>query len=122
MNANGKTVGSEIAERLRRFTNQLEELGDVSELSAVLTVRKVKLDLKPRVFLGYEIKAIREQLRISQPVLAEFLGVASGTVKDWEQDKYLPQGPACRVFEEISRDCALWSKRIRELASSATSA
>lgn len=116
MNAKGKSMGAEITDRLRRFTEKIEKLDNVAELPDVLTVRKVKLDLRPRSFTSEEIREIRKLLKVSQPVLAEFLGVSPSTVKDWEQGVCPLSGPACRILEEMHRDLELWSKRIRELA------
>ena len=116
MNASEKSMGAEITDRLRRFTEKLDSIEDVADLSEVLTVRKVKRDLRPRSFSSDEVRDIRKLLRVSQPVLAEFLGVSPSTVKDWEQGVCSPQGPACRILEEMQRDLELWSKRIRELA------
>ena len=116
MSVENRSMGSELVDRLRRFTGKLDSLNDSSELPEVLTVRKVKLDLKPRSFSANEVKAIRKRLRVSQPVFAEFFGVSASTVKDWEQGISPPTGPVCRILEEMLRDIEPWSKRIRELA------
>jgi DNA-binding transcriptional regulator YiaG len=116
MSAKGKSMGAEITDRLRKFTEKIEKLENVSELPEVLTVRKVKLDLRPRNYSSDEVREIRKLLKVSQPVLAEFLGVSPSTVKDWEQGVCPPQGPACRILEEMQRDLELWAKRIRDLA------
>jgi len=117
MGKNKKTIAGEIANRLRRFTETLEHIEDIADLPKVLTVRTVKLDLRPPTFDAVEIKEIRTQLRVSQPVFAEFLGVSASCVKDWEQGKNVPQGPACRIMDEMQRDITLWRNRILELAS-----
>lgn len=111
-----RSVGSELLHRLEGFTKKIESLDGPSALPDVLTVRKVKLDLKPRPFEASEVRFIRDRLRVSQGVFAEFLGVSPSTVQDWEQGDCAPRGPACRVMEEMMRDPDRWHRRIRELA------
>ena len=41
-----------------------------------------------------DVKAIRDSLDLSQESFAGFLGVSLGTVRDWEQKRREPQGPA----------------------------
>ena len=41
-----------------------------------------------------DVKAIRDSLGPSQESFAGFLGVSLGTVRDWEQKRREPQGPA----------------------------
>jgi putative transcriptional regulator len=41
-----------------------------------------------------DVKAIRDSLELSQESFAGFLGVSLGTVRNWEQKRREPQGPA----------------------------
>ncbi len=113
---NEKTVGSELVDRLGRFTQKLESVDRVSDLPKFLTVRTIKLNLSPATFSGEQIKTVRESLCISQAVFADFLGVSVGAVRDWEQGINEPIGPVCRIVEEITHNLEAWSRRIRELA------
>ena len=110
------SVGKEVLGRLKRFTEKFQTLNGPSDLPNVLTVRKVKLDLKPRAFNATEVKAIRDKLRVSQGVFADFLGVSVSTVQDWEQGASVLQGPACRIMEEMLRDIETWRNRIHQQA------
>lgn len=116
MKGNKINVGNEILGRLERFTDKLDSIGDASKIQDVLTVRKVKLNLRPQSFTGDQLREIRSRLRVSQAVFAEFLGVSASTLRDWEQGVSPVAGPACRLLEEILRDVEDWSKRIRDLA------
>ena len=111
-----KTVGGEMVDRLRRFTETLESAESTSDLPELLTVRKVKLNLSPRAFSAAEVKEIRRRLSVSQAIFAEFIGVAAATLRDWEQGVSTPSGPACRIMDEIALNFDAWSKRIRDLA------
>ena len=113
-------VGKEVLGRLKRFTEKIQSLQGPDELPEVLTVRKVKLDLRPRGFKATEIKAIRDKLRVSQGVFADFLGVSVSTVQDWEQGLTVAQGPACRILEEMLRDIESWRDRIHQQAAATT--
>ena len=41
-----------------------------------------------------DVKAIRDSLELSQESFAGFLGVSLGTLRNWEQKRREPQGPA----------------------------
>ena len=41
-----------------------------------------------------DVMAIRDSLELSQESFAGFLGVSLGTVRNWEQKRREPQGPA----------------------------
>ncbi len=111
-----KRVGEELASRLERFESQFQNAESASKLAKTITVRAVKLDILPREFTTEEIKGIRTLLSVSQAVFAKFLGVGAGTVKDWEQGKYPPGGPARRIMEEIEREPDTWRTRVEKLA------
>ena len=116
-----KTIGQKIVERLGKFTEKLEEVERINQLPSVLTVRTVKLNLRPKSVSADEVRAMRTRLQVSQAVFAEFIGVAAATVRDWEQGKNEPSGPACRIIEEMFREPEAWRKRFLDLASGATS-
>jgi len=49
------------------------------------------------------LKALRERLHVSQPVLAMYLGVTKSTVAQWEQGVKKPRGPALRLLNLADR-------------------
>lgn len=49
-------------------------------------------------FTPEEIRAIREQERVSQPVFARYLNVSKNLVSDWERGVKKPGGPALRLL------------------------
>ena len=57
----------------------------------------------PREYTGAELKALRANLRVSQPVLATYLGVTKSTVAQWEQGTKKPRGPALRLLSILDR-------------------
>ena len=48
-----------------------------------------------------EIRAIREQEHVSQPVFARYLNVSKNLVSDWERGVKKPGGPALRLLTLI---------------------
>lgn len=50
-----------------------------------------------------DIKAIRENERVSQPVFARYLNVSRNLVSDWERGAKRPGGPALRLLSIVSR-------------------
>lgn len=53
-------------------------------------LRTLTVDL-PR---AADVPGIRKTLGLSQPEFAQFMGVSVATLRNWEQDRREPQGPA----------------------------
>ncbi len=51
-----------------------------------------------------EIKAIREQEAVSQPVFARYLNVSKNLVSDWERGAKRPGGPALRLLTLVRKN------------------
>jgi putative transcriptional regulator len=102
-----------VAEKIVRG---LAELADALEndesLAKKFTCRKVILDLKPIPYSPKTVKSTRKLLRCSQAVFAHFLGVSPATVQAWEQGRYVPENPTCRLMDEIQRDPEYWRNRL----------
>jgi putative transcriptional regulator len=50
-----------------------------------------------------EIRAIREQESVSQPVFARYLNVSKNLVSEWERGVKRPGGPALRLLSIVQR-------------------
>ena len=50
------------------------------------------------------VKALRAKLGLSQPKFAQLLHVDVGTLRNWEQGRREPTGPARALLTAISRD------------------
>lgn len=55
--------------------------------------------IEARGFKGTQVKRIRSDLKLSQPVFAQLLNVSAETIKAWEQGKRVPDGAAVRLLE-----------------------
>lgn len=82
--------------------------GLISGLQDALEWKRGKIDLKtteielpenPPEMDGQSVRRIREQLKVSQPVLAKYLGVSDKAVKSWEQNISQPNGSATRLLQ-----------------------
>ena len=49
-------------------------------------------------FNGFVVKKIRKNLKMTQNLFAQTLGVSVKTVEAWEANKNIPQGPAQRIL------------------------
>lgn len=103
-------AGLEILAALTEVRDALKSGKPVEE---AFTVRRVKLDLEPRLYDKAEVKRVREAIKASQPLFAKLLGVDVNTVRSWEQGKREPSPMARRFMDEIIADPKRWQKRLR---------
>jgi len=77
-----------------------ELLESVKEAKAIIDGEKEP----SRIFIYDEldVKLIREQFGLSQSKFASLLGISLGTLRNWEQGRRKPQGPA-RVLLRVAR-------------------
>ena len=101
--------GAKIVSALERFRDVIEAGTPIEQR---YTVRRVKLDLTPRMFGPAEVKGIRAMMGVSQPIFGQFLGVDVKTVRSWEQGRRAPSGMACRFLEEIQASPEHWRSRL----------
>jgi putative transcriptional regulator len=50
-----------------------------------------------------DIRALREQEHVSQPVFAAYLNVSKNLISDWERGKKKPGGPALRLLNIVKK-------------------
>lgn len=67
-----------------------------------LTARDAKVAPPPK-YGSEKVRAVRSQLRLSQPVFARALNVSLGTVRGWEQGARVPDGPTRRLLQLAER-------------------
>lgn len=64
------------------------------------TVRATKVHIPRRI----DVAKVRKKLNLSQKDFAAFSGISLSTVRDWEQNRRLPRGPARVLLTIIERD------------------
>ena len=107
------SVGSRMVERLKRFAEALEATDRIPER---FTCRTIRLNLVPQPYSPERVREARDSLYASQAIFAQFLGVSTRAVQDWEQGVKPPLGSACRLMDEILRNPDYWLSRLKELA------
>jgi len=92
-----KRMGEELIEAM-------QELVDYSE--GKLDLRTSRLPVSPvcDTISPAEIKAVRENLKMSQSVFALVIGVSKKTVESWEAGRYKPDGAARRLITIMQID------------------
>ena len=108
-----QSVGDKIVGRLKSFVDAVENGEDPLQR---FTCRTIRLQLEPQDYSPALVKSTRELLGASQAIFAQFLGVSTSSVQDWEQGQKPPQGSACRLMDEIRRDPEYWLGRLRDLS------
>lgn len=51
-----------------------------------------------------QVRVIRKRTGMAQPAFADAIGVALGTLRNWEQGRRDPEGPAKALLRAISND------------------
>ncbi len=110
------SAGEKIVRSLKNFVETIEASDSTDEVLQRFTCRTIRLQLEPREYSPELVKKTREILGTSQALFAQFLGVSSRAVQDWEQGAKPPKGSACRLMDEIQRDPDYWRSRLRDLA------
>ncbi|WP_416194531.1 helix-turn-helix domain-containing protein [Sphingomonas sp. 10B4] len=96
-----ETYRSEITAAVHETAEDLHEVGLIDKR----TMREFHaLCLAPAPALSpAEIKAIREQEAVSQPVFARYLNVSKNLVSEWERGAKRPGGPALRLLSVVRK-------------------
>ena len=91
-----KTYQSEALASVHEMMEGLAEAGHIGKR----TMREFdEACFEPTPILApEEIRAIREDAHVSQPVFARYLNVSKNLVSDWERGAKRPGGPALRLL------------------------
>lgn len=57
----------------------------------------------PNALSPQEIKAVREENHVSQPVFARYLNTSESTVQKWETGAKRPSGPALKLLDIVRK-------------------
>jgi putative transcriptional regulator len=98
-------AGAKILAGLKEIADALDS-GEPIERR--FTVREVIVP-EPGEYDAKAIKAIRNQLGLSQVLFAHLIGVSVILEQAWEQGRRFPTATARRLFDEIRRDPARWA-------------
>jgi len=100
-------------QRIEGLTELRDVLAPGDSLEQHFTAHKVKTRLVPSVYGPEDIRRVREQLRASQGIFADFLGVTPWTVSAWELGRRKASRTICRYLDDIQEFPELWAKRMQ---------
>lgn len=103
------TIGSEIAEGLEEFAEELERGTDIVK---EFNCRRVRFVVKTGNYTPKKVRQTRRRIHCSQAVFAEVMGVTPNAVRSWEQGSRPPSKTACRLMDAINREPAGWMDMI----------
>jgi DNA-binding transcriptional regulator YiaG len=69
-----------------------------------LTMRQLKEMAPPMSVRAVDVAEVRKRLGVSQGVFARMFGLSVGTIRDWEQGRSQPDGPARVLLQVIDRE------------------
>ena len=113
MTTNKKSIGAQLIESMTEFAAALES-GE--PLEKRLTGHTIRLDIVPGRYTPAQVRTVRRLLGVSQSIFAQFLGVATTTVRSWEQGTNRPSGAAARLMDEIQSEPEHFRLRLRQAA------
>lgn len=90
-----------------------ELLGSVREAGAI--VRGEREAARRTSIPASGVRGIRERTSLSQPEFADLIGVSVKTLRNWEQDRRRPTGPAAALLSIIEFDPVLAVKAIHRV-------
>ncbi len=102
MNAKTKPKAkSRILEAVHETAGDLQRLGFIDKRKQ----QKIEaLCLEPiPAYDSARVRALREQLKLSQTVLASVLNTSASTVRKWEQGDKQPSGPSLKLLDLLER-------------------
>ena len=70
-------------------------------------------DPKVRLMEPVDVKAIRDKLRMSQEEFARTFSLNISALRDWEQERRMPRGPARALLRIIDREPAAARRALR---------
>ena len=92
---------SKIIDAMLETAHDLHEAGAMDEV----TMREFDAMALPAVkeYTPEQIKRIRMNNKVSQPVFAAFLNASPSTIKSWERGEKHPKGTTLRLLEIVER-------------------
>src|SRR5215213_6305436 len=102
------------------YTRVLVELTNVLGQAVQRTIRPVA-NLRPYIPDRIDVAAIRQRTGLSQPAFANRVGVTVATVRNWEQGRRSPAGPARVLLTLLERNPRIVEEVLGRSGQTATS-
>lgn len=99
-----------MSEAFNKIMRGLEEVKAYKEGKIELKTTKVIVEPVPK-WEAQKVRALRQELKVSQSIFGVVLGVSKKTVEAWESGKNIPSGSASRLMEVISNEKDLLARQ-----------
>jgi DNA-binding transcriptional regulator YiaG len=84
------------------MTDRIPELTD-EDFASAMPARVRRRLLRGQFDSGSDIAALRKFVRLSQTQFAQAMGISVHTLRNWEQDRRRPEGPALALLRIAAR-------------------
>ena len=84
------------------MTDEIPDLTD-SDLASAIPARVRRRLMRGQFESGSDIAALRRFVRLSQTQFAKAMGISVHTLRNWEQNRRKPEGPALALLRIAAR-------------------
>ena len=98
-----------------------EAMDDIPELTRAQLASAISAKLRRRLIrgrfeCGADISALRRFVRLTQAEFARAMGISVHTLRNWEQDRRTPDGPAIALLRIAARHPRILRENLRSAA------
>lgn len=97
------------------MTDEIPELTDADFKSAISARQRQRL-MRGQFESGRDVVALRRFVRLTQTQLAQAMGISVHTLRNWEQDRRKPEGPALALLRIAARHPRILRENLKSAA------
>ncbi len=97
------------------MSDEIPELTDDDFASAIPARLRRRL-MRGKLESGADIAALRQFVRLSQTQFAKAMGISVHTLRNWEQDRRKPEGPALALLRIAARHPRILRENLKTAA------
>ena len=109
---NEDKISEDVRDCLRETVQGMLNIGLGTSLSEK-DLKLLGIEQKPVSVTADDVKAIRQEAKLSQSVFAKLLNVSPSSVRQWEQGLRNPSGSAKVLLELLTRDPTILNYRLQ---------
>lgn len=95
--------------------NEIRELTEAQFESAISSALRKKL-MAGHIESGKDIAALRRFVQLTQEQFADAMGISVHTLRNWEQDRRRPEGPAIALLRIAARHPRIIRENVKSAA------
>lgn len=103
------------AGRRRRAMTKIPELTD-EQMSRAIPARVRKRLMEGKIESGDDVASLRRFVGLSQPQFAQAMGISVHTLRNWEQGRRHPEGPAIGLLRIAARHPRIIRENVKSAA------